>query len=254
MSEPHGRRLRLSIPRRLVCDLMQTCRGLPLIPMERRMRLAPLVEARERLSERPSWCAIFTKAYAIVAARRPELRRAYFGLPWPHLYEHPRNVAAVAIERFFDGEPGILFGPLIQPEQQPLVELDEQLRYLKTTPLREVGLFRRAVRLAAWPWPVRRLCLWLGLHLTGRQRVKQSGTFGVSVVAGQGGGQLALISPLTTTLYYAPFEPDGSLELRIVFDHRVLDGAFLARVLAELEQVLLNEILSELRQLHRQAA
>ena len=37
---------------------------------------------------RPSWCAIFTKAYAVVAARYPELRRAYLKFPFPRLYEH----------------------------------------------------------------------------------------------------------------------------------------------------------------------
>jgi pyruvate/2-oxoglutarate dehydrogenase complex dihydrolipoamide acyltransferase (E2) component len=37
--------------------------------------------------------------------------------------------------------------------------------------------------------------------------------------------------------------------VRITYDHRVLDGATVARALAELERVLTHEILTELRDL-----
>jgi hypothetical protein len=40
---------------------------------------------------------------------------------------------------------------------------------------------------------------------------------------------------------------DGSLAVRLHFDHRVLDGAPVARALAELEDVLRTEIVAELR-------
>lgn len=83
----------------------------------------------------------------------------------------------------------------------------------------------------------------------GRKHAKLFGTYGVSVTAGMGAGQLAVISPSTSTLHYGVFEADGTLPVRITFDHRVLDGGDVARTLVELEQVLLEEILPELREL-----
>ncbi len=54
------------------------------------------------------------------------------------------------------------------------------------------------------------------------------------------------MSPLTTTLNYSPFEMDGSIDVRLTYDHRVLDGAPVARAMAELENVLHEEIADEL--------
>jgi hypothetical protein len=39
------------------------------------------------------------------------------------------------------------------------------------------------------------------------------------------------------------------VDVRLVYDHRVLDGALIARALADLERVLHHEILVELRYL-----
>ena len=44
------------------------------ITIDRRMKLAALVAARRACLPRPSWSAIFIKAFAIIAARTPELR------------------------------------------------------------------------------------------------------------------------------------------------------------------------------------
>jgi hypothetical protein len=102
-------------------------------------------------------------------------------------------------------------------------------------------------RLAWLPRPLRRLLWWAALNLSGRRRVRLLGTFGVSTVAGLGAGTLFLPSPLTTTLNYGPVAEDGSVEVRLLFDHRVLDGATMARALADMERVLNCEILAELR-------
>src|SRR5438445_1735989 len=84
-----GRAIPLSRPRRMVADLMHFAAGVPTVPVQRRMSLAPVVAARSACAERPSWTAIFTKAYALVAAEFPELRRAYVKFPWPQFYEYP---------------------------------------------------------------------------------------------------------------------------------------------------------------------
>jgi hypothetical protein len=75
-----GRWINLSPQRRFVCDLLHFARAVPSVPTQRRMQLADVVEARRRRAERVSRCAIFIKAFGIVAAARPELRRAYLPL------------------------------------------------------------------------------------------------------------------------------------------------------------------------------
>src|SRR6266540_3674213 len=104
MPQPTGRSLPLSLPRRFICDMMHFAQQVPTVPVERRMSLGPVVAARRQANPRPSWCALFTKAYAFVAARWPELRRAYLTFPTPHLYEHPVSIASIAVERELKGE------------------------------------------------------------------------------------------------------------------------------------------------------
>src|SRR5256885_120967 len=127
MPQPSGRKIALSLPRRLACDLTHFAERIPSVPVQRRMNVAALVGARAVAQPRPSWCAIFAKAFGMVAATRAELRRAFLSFPWSHLYEHPVNVAAIAVERRLGDEEVVLLAHLDSPEQQALVQLDERL-------------------------------------------------------------------------------------------------------------------------------
>lgn len=213
------------------------------------MHLGPLVAARHAAPQRIGWCAIFTKAFAVVAARRPELRRSFLSFPWHHLFEHSANIASIAIERRLGDEEVVLFSLLRAPETRPLAEVQAAINRAKYDPIETIGEFRRELRTSRLPVLVRRLAWWIGLHGSGSQRAKNFGTFGVSATAALGASQLLILSPLTTTLYYGPFNTDGALDVRLVFDHRVVDGAMIARALAEMEVVLLDEILIELTSL-----
>jgi len=44
----------------------------------------------------------------------------------------------------------------------------------------------------------------------------------------------------------APFAADGTLDARIMFDHRVMDGAVVARALGRFEEILNGPIAAEL--------
>jgi hypothetical protein len=233
--------------RRFVGDLMHYAARVPTVSIQRRMQLAPVLAARQAAVPRPSWCAIFTKAYSFVAAARPELRRVYMPFPWPHLYEHPVNIATIAVERHLEEEDALFFAHLRAPEGQGLLELDSALRRLKEEPIDSIPFYRRMRRLSGLPWPLRRLAWWLALNLSGHRRARLLGTFGVSVVAGLGASTLYLLSPLTTTLNYGAVLEDGSVDVRLLFDHRVVDGATIARALDHLERILKCEILAELR-------
>jgi hypothetical protein len=247
MPRPRGRWLPLSLPRRLVADAMRACRSVPSVAIERRMDLGELADARRAWSPRPAWSVIHAKAFALVAADVPALRRSFLRWPWPHLYEHPIPVAAIFIERDYHGEEAVFFAQLRRPHQRPLAELDAWLRHCRSAPLAEVASFRRALRLGRLPWPLRPAAMCLGLHASGRLRERGLGTFSLSSVAPQGSGLLQLRTALTATLHYGLFDAAGRLDLRLTFDHRVLDGGTAARALAAMEAALRGPLLAELR-------
>ncbi len=241
-----GRTLSLSLPRRLVGDLMHFSREVPSVPMQRRMRLADVVAARADWPRRLSWCAIFLKAYSLVAAERPALRRAYLPFPWPRLYEHPENVASFVVEREYRGEQGLFFARLPRPERLKLHRLSALVHQHKTAAIESVDSFRQALSLSRFPRPIRRLVWRLGLGANGMIRACFFGTLAVSAAASRGAAGLHVLSPLTTTLNYSPFESDGTIDVRLTYDHRVLDGGEVADALVRLEEVLRTAILDEI--------
>jgi hypothetical protein len=247
MAHPKGHSRPLSPSRRFICDLLHFARRVPTVPMQRRMQLAPVVAARKAAHPRPGWCAIFAKAYALVCAARPELRRAYLSFPRPRLYEHPICVASIGIERRLGDEDAVFFTQLRQPEQRGLLEIEAHLRRCREEPVGSLSRFLRILKISRLPRPLRRLLWWVGLNTSGRQRAHLFGTFGLSVTAGLGAAALHQLSPLTTALNYGVIAEDGSVDVRLVYDHRVTDGAPVARALADLERILNAEIVDELR-------
>jgi hypothetical protein len=226
---------------------MHFAHRVPTVPVQRRMNLAAVAAARKQAEPRPSWCAIFTKAFAFAALARPELRRAYLSFPWQHLYEHPISVASIAIERQIDDEDAVLFVPIRRPEARGLLEIDSKLKHYKELPVEKVTQFKRALQITRLPWPLRRIIWWVGLNVWGRKKSHYLGTFGVSVYGSLGAASLHPLSPLTTTLNYGVIDDEGNVDVRLVYDHRVLDGATVARALEDMERALKCELLAELR-------
>lgn len=241
-----GRSIPLSRPRRLVGDILHFAAGIPTVPVQRRMRLAAVAAARAAHPDRPGWMALFTKAFALVSAEVPALRRAYVKFPWARLYEYETPVAGVAIERDFEGEPAVFVARVRDPGAMPLTDLHRHLRAVAATPVNEVKEFRRLLRICSLPKPVRRLLWWVALN-SPRKRIRYFGTFGVSVYSALGAESLHPLSPLTTLLNYGVISPAGDVDVRLVYDHRVMDGATVARALGRLEEVLTGAIVDELR-------
>jgi hypothetical protein len=248
-----GRTIPLSLPRRLVCDLVHFAHQVPTVPVQRTLNIAPLQAIRAELKTRPSWCALFTRAYALVAVEFPELRRAYLPFPWARLYEHPHSVASIAVERIFEGEPGVFFGHIHCPEARDILELDRHLRQYKEDPIESIADFRSSLAICRLLLPIRRMLWWYVTHARGRSKAKRLGTFGVSVYSSLGAESLHPLSPLTTALNYGVIQDNGNVTARVIYDHRVMDGATVARALARLEEVLNQDILTELRELRDRA-
>jgi hypothetical protein len=188
---------------------------------------------------------LFVKAYALVAEDMPPLRRAYCAFPWPHLVEYDRSVAAVAVERDWHDDKAVLTVRIKHPARLPLRIIAERIRQAQTAPLEQIKDFRRALWLSGLPRPLRRLLWWLSLNCS-RWRGNVCGTFGLSTYSALGAESLHPLSPLTVTLNYGVIDPQGQVPVRLIYDHRVFDGATAARALQRLEEVLNTLIRSEL--------
>jgi hypothetical protein len=246
-----GRSLRLSLQRRLVCDLLHFARQVPSVPVQRQMKLREVVRARRCCLERPSWVAIFAKAFGLVAAEQASLRRAYLRFPTGHLYEHPQSVASIAMSREYQGEQAVFFVRLRGPERQDIDDLDSHLRRYKNSALDRISAVRRALRITRMPRPLRRLAWWYGLNVSGSRRARLFGTFGISAYSSLGVESLHPIAPLTTVLNYGPIAADGTVAVRLIYDHRVLDGAEVGKGLCRLEEIMFEVITKELNTLPR---
>lgn len=243
-----GRMIRLSVPRRIVGDLLYFARGIPTVPVQKRMSLGPLAAARAACRERPRWTTLFTKGYALMAREFPEFRRAFVKLPWPHLYEYPASNATVILERDYHGELGLFSISIKEPARQSLRDIGRQLDHASTAPIEEIKDFRRTIQFTRLPLPLRRAFWWLCLNI-GRQRGNYFGTFGVSVYSALQAESLHPLSPLTTLLNYGVMNSDNVVDVRIIYDHRVMDGATVARALARLEQILNAAIKDEVAEM-----
>jgi hypothetical protein len=127
-----------------------------------------------------------------------------------------------------------------------LAEIDALIRHAKEAPIEQVPAFRKILRTARLPLPLRRLVWALGLNF-GRQRANYFGSFGVTSVAAYGTGQLHALSPGPYVISYGVEKADQSVDVVLRWDHRITDAALMARVLIRLEQVLNGEIASEMR-------
>jgi hypothetical protein len=247
MHEPKGTILPISGPRRFIIDLVHFARQVPSVPVSRLVDVSDLIEARAEHPMRPSWALLFMKAYAMVGAEHAPLRRALLEFPWSRLYEHPWMNCALAIERSFQGDHGVFIGLFRAPDQQTITQLQLALDFYKDQPLEKVGVYRRALKFSRVPRPIRRLFWWSTLNVSGYKRAKRFGTFGLTSYGALGAESLHPISPLTTTLTFGPISPERRVVVKLIYDHRVLDGVYVARRLRDVEAHLNGPILDELR-------
>jgi hypothetical protein len=217
-----------------------------------RINIAPLVAARAAEQSAIGWTAIWMKALALVSRRRVELRTAYLPFPWARLYVHPQSVCAVVIERTWRDVPALFFEQFVAPDQVPLAELDDALRRLRQVPVESVGSFRRLIRFARPPILVRRLIWSFALYWSGPLRARYIGTSGLNPFP-TGGSITQSAMPVSFMLYYGLVEPNGDAQIQIFYDHRIMDGVELYRILRDLEATMNRDIVAELGE-HRVSA
>ena len=170
------------------------------------------------------------------------MRRCYLSFPWARLYEHDESIASVGVERMYDGEPGVFFAHIHGPEKLTLPTLETELRRCKEEPIEKIADFQTQLRVSSLPQVIRRFAWWYVTHVRGYRKAQWMGTFGVSVYSSLGAESLHQLTPLTTALNYGVIQKNGDVMVRVTYDHRVMDGATMARALNRLDEVLHGDI------------
>jgi hypothetical protein len=209
------------------------------------MDLSQVAACRQRVQPRVSWTTLFLKAYGQVTAASKPLRQSFMRWPLPHVYQHERSVAMLAIQRQHEGRPRLCWGRFVDPGERSLRELQDQLNQYAAKPVAEA--FRKQIRLSRLPWPLRRLGWWCAINGPGHVRERQIGTFSLSSLAGQGVNNRDHPTICTSSLTYGPLDPAGQSLVTLIYDHRLLDGMQAAEALQQLRQQLQGAILVELR-------
>jgi hypothetical protein len=236
--------MRVPRSRRLTIDLLHYRAKVPTCAHDRNCDFRRVAEARDRCPVRISWSMIFIKAFGLAAARCPAMRQMYLPLPWPHIYQHPTSVAMVATHRDFRGEPWLFWSRFDRPESRPLVRLQAMLAHYQSAPVEEV--FTRQLQLSGLPTPLRRLLWSWTFYVGGPARVRRSGTFFLTTIAGQGAEIQHPPAFLTANATYGPIDERGKSRVTIAYDHRLMDGRLVAGVLADIDAALGGPIVAEL--------
>lgn len=230
----------------MAIDIAHAAMRVPSFPVHRRMRLGDLEAARRQSPAKMGWAALLTSTYSQISTDIPELRDIYVEKPFPYLYRHPHPVASITIHRKDDrGSDRLVWGRLLDAQQHPLEKIQKEISGFTTAPIE--SFFRDGLAMERRPRLLRKLTWWILMRWSGRRRAKHLGTFSLSSLGGW--GALNAHYPLVTTtgLSMGPMQSDGSCEVVLLCDHRVLDGALAANVLSLLEDRLCSEMLMALK-------
>jgi hypothetical protein len=228
-----------------VNDVATLALAIPLFPVDRLMRLDAVATARQAAAVRIGWAAIFLKAYAIVAGETPALRSWLAGRFRPRLATSAESVAVLAVNRGDGGDDRLFFARLARPDTTPLPLLQAAIDRFATGPVEET--YKRQLELESVPGWLRRTILRWNMLSTSPKRVTRIGTFSLSTLAGFSATNRFHPTICTTSLSYGPLDDDGRCLVTVIADHRVLDGAAVAKALARLEDVLTTQLVAELR-------
>ena len=218
---------------------------IPLFPVDRWCNLTALAEARAACHDRIGWAAIFLKAYGKVVQETPELRSWFLPGLRPRIATTNQIVATLAINRMENDTEQLCWARLQQPETLPLIEIQRFIDECCSKPIKE--LFKRQRELEILPGFLRRAVLRWNLRSASPKRSSRIGTFSLSTLAGFGASNHFHPTLCTTSISYRPIESDGRCLVTLIADHRVIDGAVVARSLATLEKFLTQDLVHELR-------
>lgn len=246
MKKNRGKKIKLSLARRSIIDLMYFSKKMSLnsVSAERYLELTPLIEARKSCPNRISWYAIFFKAFAKVSEEIPELRQSYFPLMFPKIYQYHETAGSIAMERQIDGETFVVYLKIEHPQQKSLLEIDQMIKKSKDCSPEEIPSFRRFLKINRFPFFIRRFLWWAGLNIYS-YRLRYFGTFGLTGI-GQGVRSLQVKSPMSVNFVFDMSQTDVNPLVRLFWDHRIFDGVIVIRIMERLQYYLNHDLVTEI--------
>ena len=128
-----------------------------------------------------------------------------------------------------------------------MIELQLSLDKYQTEPVEKIFPFQW--QLSGLPKFLRRCIWWWTLNIAASKRAKRVGTFFLTTLAGKG---VEIQDPpafLTSNLTFGPLDEASCCRVTLSYDHRLMDGSYVADCLIELEATLNGEIADELETL-----
>lgn len=242
-------RLKLKPSRRFMVDYLYFTKQVPSQPIWRNCDVQNIVALRKKIPQRIGWAAIMLKAIAHLSEKQPELRCSYMKWPWGHLYLHPHQIAYIAVSRVVEDEKLLIFHRIEKPEEHSLIQIQESIEQAQSQPLENNRLFQFRRKFCRLPWFIRRVIWWLALSLSGKVRTSMTGTMGVTSVALCGATSITPPTLGNLVVTYGPVQPDGTMRITFVYDHRVHDGITVAENMQKFEAILNDVIAEELQAL-----
>jgi hypothetical protein len=237
-----------SVPleRRWIADMVHFGRKSHCVGCNWVINVAPAVAARKSRNPPVSWVAIWVRAIALAGQKRPELRMCYLPYPWPRMYLHPFTVAALLVERQWNGASAVFVDTLKHPETLSITAIEQNFRSLRELPVERVGAFRLLIRISKLPLLLRR-CLWsIVFCWSGRLRTKYMGSFAVNFIRAPRFSVAQIMTPVSFSLFFSLVEPNGDMTVQLFWDHRLLDAMAADRLVHELEAIMNTTMAAEL--------
>ena len=241
-----GKRIPLSNGRRLIDDVIHISNKMPMAAFSADWDVAQISKLRRMARPKISWNVLMMKAHAIVCQQRPELRQCYVRFPWAHLYQHHQNVCMMTIGREHQGEERLFFARFNEPDNQTLVELQEQYDKYRKDPIEDIKQFRHQINFARCPQFVRRFGWWVLFNMWPQKRASHMGTFGMSISGYKGARANGHLGFNATILGTDPTPKKGMAHMVLTFDHNILDGAPAIEVFMESRRMLVTAVAKEL--------
>ena len=191
--------------------------------------------------------AIVLKAIGIAQLEHPDSRTMM--LPWGSVLTLNEIVAGFTVEKYIDGVPGVFLGTVRDPHLKSLEQIGDELKAYGTKSMEEVVDLEVQSRFSAFPLWLRRMIIWIGIHIPSVRLKYMGASFGVSSLGKY--GIRTLIPPCITTSVFGvgcveerAVVQNGEIVVRPIltlslnFDHRAIDGAPASRFLNDVKSLL----------------
>jgi hypothetical protein len=198
-----------------------------------------------------SYVAYVVKAAAEVVAGSADARSVLHDGLWPRLTDVGDVHAKILFDKTVDGQRCVLSGTVQAAQRRELNDIQQVIDDHKKADITADGPFRQVQKLQRLPLPLARLVYHLALRDARRAALLQ-GTFSVTSVGHE--PVRAILPMIAGTLGFgvghiadAAVVRDGQMiarpvfTLSLTFDHRVIDGALAAELLAGVKDRLENE-------------